>query len=180
MPGGPDHNRAGQGADLPGPPTLERMEARRISAWRSRYRVTDDGGREITTWDSSFWRSGGVFELDGRRLEVRANVWGTRYTMVDALGDEIASANRVGRKRWTVEAGGLTYHFRRKSMWSHEQQLVLGDAPVGSIRKLSFWGSAVSVELPGLSPEIQVFVLGVVISMWKQEAAAAAGASGGG
>lgn len=156
------------------------MEARKIGAWRSRYRVIDDRGREITTWNSSFWKNGGTFELDGRRFKVNSNAWGTKYTMVDADGGELAAAGRVGRKRWTVEAGGQTYRFRRKSFWKSEQELVLGDNRVGSIRKTGFWGSAVAVELPGLPPAIQVFVLGVVISMWRQEAAAAAGASSSG
>lgn len=77
------------------------MEARRISIWRSRYRVTDRG-REIAVWDSSAWRRGGDFELDGQHFQVRANAWGSRYTMVDDAGALVASANRVGRRRWTV------------------------------------------------------------------------------
>jgi hypothetical protein len=149
------------------------MEARKISIWRSRYSVTDRG-REITVWDSSVWRSGGEFELDGRRFQVRSNAWGHKYTMVDDAGAVVASADRVGRKRWTVEAAGQTYHFRRKSIWGNEQELVLGDTRVGSVRKTNLWRGDVAVELPGLVPALQVFVLGVVISLWDAQAAAAA------
>lgn len=152
------------------------MEARKISIWRSRYLVSDRG-REITTWDGSAWRSGGDFTLDGRQFRVRSNAWGTRYTMTDDADTVLAEASRVGRKRWIVEAGGQTYHFRRRSFWGNEEELVLGDTRVGSIRKTSFWRGDVDVELPGLAPALQVFVLGVVISMWEAQAAAAAGAS---
>jgi hypothetical protein len=150
------------------------VEARKISAWRGRYRVTD-AGREVTVWDSSAWKRGGAFELDGRRFTVRSNLRGNKYTMVDDVGAVIASADRVGRRRWTVEAAGQTYHFRRKSFWGNEEELLLGDAPVGSVRRTSLWRGDVAVELPGLAPALQLFVLGVVISMWNERAAAAAG-----
>ncbi|HEX8347363.1 MAG TPA: hypothetical protein VF657_21880 [Actinoplanes sp.] len=149
------------------------MEARKISAWRSRYRVTD-GGREIAVWDSSVWKSGGEFDLDGRRYQVRSNTWGNKYTMLDDTGATVASADRVGRKRWTVAAAGQTYHFRRKSAWGNEEELVLGDTRVGSVRKTSFWRGDVAVELPTLAPAVQLFVFGVIISMWDAQAAAAA------
>jgi len=127
-------------------------------------------------WDSSVWRRGGDFELDGRRFQVRANVRGNTYTMVDDTGAVVASADRVGRKRWTVEAAGQTYHFRRKSFWGHEEELVLGNTRVGSVRRTSFWRGDVTVELPGLATALQLFVLGVVIRMWRARAAAAAAA----
>src|SRR5882724_9325857 len=63
----------------------DHMEARKINVWRSRYSVTDRG-REITVWDSSVWKRGGDFELDGRRLQVRSNAWGKKYRMVDDVG----------------------------------------------------------------------------------------------
>ncbi|WBB53564.1 hypothetical protein [Verrucosispora sp. WMMD573] len=149
------------------------MEARRVSVWRSRYVVTDRG-REIAVWDSSVWRSGGEFELEGRRFQVRSNAWGTRYTMVDDAGAPVASADRVGRKRWTVEAAGQTYQFRRKSIWGGEEELVLGDTRVGSVRKTSVWRGDIAIELPGLATALQLFVFGVVVSMWDAQSAAGA------
>jgi hypothetical protein len=157
----------------PGFSYAHRMEARKISVWRSRYSVTEQG-REITVWDSSVWKSGGEFALDGRRFQVRSSAWGSKYAMVDDVGAVVASAGRVGRKRWTVEAAGQTYQFRRKSFWGNEEELVLGDTRVGSVRKTSFWRGDVAVELPGLATALQIFVLGVVIRMWDSQAAAAA------
>jgi hypothetical protein len=148
------------------------MEAHKISVWKGHYRVTD-GGREITTWDSSTWKSGGEFLLDGQRFQVRSNAWGSKYTMTDDFGTVLASADRVGRKRWSVEAGGQTYHFRRKSMWTSEEEMVLGDTRVGAVRKTSVWRGDVELELPTLPRPLQLFVLGVVISMWEAQAAAA-------
>ena len=155
------------------------MEARKTGTWKRSYVVTDRG-REIATWDKSTWKSGGEFTLEGRRFRVRSNGWGSKYSMTDDSDAVVAGAERVGRKRWTVSAGGQTYNFRRKSMWSSEEELVLGDTRVGSVRKTSFWGTTVGVELPGLTPALQLFVLAVVLSKWDAEAAAAAASNSGG
>ncbi len=149
------------------------LTAKRTSAWRSRYRVSA-GDRPVTTWDSRTWKTGGDFELDGRRYQVRGNVWGNRYTMVDDLGATVASADRVGRRRWTVQAGGQAYQFQRKSLWSNEQELHNAAGRIGSVRRTSAWRGDVAADLPGLPLPVQVFVLGVVITMWDAQAAAAA------
>ncbi|MGI5213968.1 hypothetical protein [Plantactinospora sp. CA-290183] len=147
------------------------LVARKTSFWRSRYEISVDG-RTVATWDSSVWKSGGSFALDGGHYRVRGNAWGNRFGMVDADGVTVASADRVGRKRWTVEAGGRTYDFQRASLWSDEQELHTGGRRVGSVRRTSVWRGDIAAELPGLPLPVQIFVLGVVITMWNQQAAA--------
>jgi hypothetical protein len=152
------------------------MEARKASVWRSRYEISVDG-RTVATWDSAFWKSGGNFELGGRHYQVRGNAWGNRFGMVDADGTPVASADRVGRKRWTVEAAGQTYQFQRASLWGNEQELHAGGDRVGSVKRISLWRGDIAADLPGLPLPVQIFVLGVVISMWDQQAAAATAVS---
>ncbi|GAA3750704.1 hypothetical protein GCM10022225_38750 [Plantactinospora mayteni] len=149
------------------------LKARKVSAWRSRYEISVRG-RFVTTWDNAFWRSGGDFELDGQRYQVRGNAWGNRFTLLDAAGGAVASADRVGRKRWTVEAGGQTYHFQRASLFGSEQELHAAGRRIGSVRRTGFWRGDAVADLPGLPLPVQVFVLGVVITMWSQQAAVAA------
>ena len=81
------------------------LEARRVSLWRSRYELVADG-RPLATWDGRVWRNGGSFDLAGRHYEVTSNVFGTRFELTDQVGMPVATAQRVGRRRWTVEAGG--------------------------------------------------------------------------
>lgn len=119
------------------------------------------------------WRTGGRFEVDGRRYEVSSNAFGTTYQMVDAVGVVVASAKRVGRKNWTVEANGVTYEFRRPSWWRQEDELISHGEPVGYVRQASAWRGDAAADLPGLPLPIQVFVLCVVLTMWNQSAAAA-------
>ena len=45
---------------------------------------------------------------------------------------------------------------------------------VGSVRRPSMWRSDVQADLPGLPPEVQVFALVVVPTMWEQQDAVAA------
>ena len=147
------------------------LEAKKASVWKNRYDIIADG-RLLATWDASSWKAGGTVELGGRRYEVRANMWGSKYGMVDQDGTPIASADRVGRKNWTVEADGRTYEFHRASMWRQEEELHLEGRRVGSVRRKSMWRGDVVVDLPGLPPTVAVFVLAVVITMWDRAAAA--------
>jgi hypothetical protein len=150
------------------------LTARPTSMWRNRYEIAVDG-RPLTTWDQSFWKHGGTFTLDGRPYEVRGNFWGTRSTLVDQLGGELASAERVGRRRWTVTSAGQTYRFRRASWWnSSRQELYIDDRPAGSVTRRSAWRRDVDADLPGVPVPVQVFVLAVVIAMWDAERRAAA------
>lgn len=141
--------------------------------WKNRYDITADG-EQLATWDESSWKTGGTLELDGRHYEVRANMWGTRYELVDGDGTSIASADRVGRKSWTVEADGRTYEFRRVSMWRQEEELRSDGQRVGSVRRKSIWRGDAVADLPGIPRPVEVFVLAVVLTMWDLAAASAA------
>jgi hypothetical protein len=152
------------------------LTARKIGFWRSRYEVTADG-RTVAIWDSALWKSGGDFDLGGRHYQVRGNVWGNRFEMVDSYGMAVASADRVGRKKWTVTAGARTYEFRRASLWRGEQELHSDGVRVGSVKRVSMWRGDATADLPGLDLPVQIFVLGVVITMWNAQAAASGAAS---
>lgn len=151
------------------------MEARKVSVWKDRYAISADG-RQVAVWDGSLWTAGGRFELDGRRYEVRSNLWGSRYGMVGHDGAPFAAANRVVRKRWTVEAGGRTYEFQRASLWREEQELRSDGRRVGSVKRTSIWRGDAVADLPGVPLPVQIFVLAVVLTMWDWNAGGASGA----
>jgi hypothetical protein len=144
------------------------LEARSVSLWRSRYHIVADG-HPVARWDGRAWRGGGTFDLAGRRYDVKANVWGTRFELSDEAGVIVAAADRVGRKRWTVQAGGRVYHFERPSWWRSEQILVVDGRRVGSVRRLSRWRGGAVADLPDLPLPLRVFVIVVVVIMWDAE-----------
>lgn len=149
------------------------LQAKRTSLWRSRYALSADG-RPLAMWEGRVWRTGGTLDLAGRRYDLSSNIWGTRFQMTDEFGMSVAAADRVGRKRWTVEASGRTYQFQRASMWRSEEVLIADGRPVGSVRRPSAWRSDAVADLPDLPLPVQVFVLIVVLTMWDARAAAAA------
>jgi hypothetical protein len=152
--------------------------ATKVGFWKNRYEITADG-LPLATWDGSMWQIGGRFELDGRHYEVRSNLWGSKYGMVTENGTVVASANRVGRRRWTVEAAGRTYEFRRASIWRPEEELYSEGRRVGVIKRVSIWRRDAVADLPGVPVPVQIFMLAVVLTRWDEESAVlgAAGAS---
>jgi hypothetical protein len=147
------------------------IEARRKSAWSGGYELELDG-EPLATFERSVWRNGGRFVVGGRPYEVTSNLWASSYTLVADDGSTVASAQRVGRKDWTVEADRVTYQFRRASVWRQEEELTLGGQPVGSVKRTSMWGGGAVADLPGLPPVVAVFAVAVVLTTWDLAASA--------
>jgi hypothetical protein len=154
------------------------LTAEKPSLWRRSYDISADG-RYLARWEPSWWRSGGVFDLDGQQYQIRDNALGSRFQLIGPAGQPLASAQRVGRKRWTVQADNRTYQFRRDSIWRGDQELLLGDQAVGAIRRPSMWRGSAIADLPGMPQPVQVFVLCVVLAMWEAAAVAANSAATG-
>lgn len=154
------------------------LEAKKVSLWKNRYEIIADG-RVLSTWERSIWKTGGTFDLDERHYEIRGNLWGSRYGMVAADGTAVASADRVGRKKWRVEAGGQVYEFQRVSIWRQEEILLAEGRRIGYIKRTSMWRGDAMADLPGLPIPVQIFVLVVVLTMWEQQTAAAGGGAAG-
>jgi hypothetical protein len=144
------------------------LTAKQTSMWRGRYEIGADG-RPVTTWDPSWWRSGGDFEIDGRRYRVRAKGWGFKYQMLDQTDTEVALVERAGRKHWHMQASGRTYEFRRASFFSSRQELVVDGKVAGSLRRISAWTGGIEADLPGMPLPLQVFVVGVQIALWQAQ-----------
>lgn len=142
------------------------------------YRITADG-RDVTEFESGWWRTGGTFSLDGHDYTIRANMWGGRYGMADENEGKVASADKVGRKNWTVESADGVHRFQRASLLRSDQVLLREGREVGVIERASLWKGGAVADLPGLSLPVQVFVVAVVLTMWEQQAGAAAAGSGG-
>jgi hypothetical protein len=155
------------------------LEATKQGFLGNRYDIHADG-QPVAAWNSKFWRSGGEITLAGHRYSVDATMFTNRFTMRDAQGTVVATAEKAGRKNWTVVADGKPHRFRRSSLMGNRQDLLVGDNAVGSIRRTGFWRNTVEADLPTLSLPAQVFVVGVMVSVWNSQDSAAAGASSSG
>lgn len=140
-----------------------------MSVWAGRYDLLADGER-VATWEKSGWRPGGTLELDGRRYVLRSDLWGRTCSLVGSGGVRVASADRVGRRDWTLEAGGATYRFRRASPWRHTEELLVDGKRVGSLRRRGAWRGDAVADLRGVPLDVEVFALAVVLTRWDAEA----------
>lgn len=150
------------------------LEAHRVSSFRPRWEVREDGA-PLLVLEKKGWRSGVEYTLDGAAYEVRATWTGSRYTLTRGE-EEIAHAERIGRKHWSVTTPEAEYHFRRRSIWKSDQEWVPDpDAPaaLGGIHRTGTWRGDAEAQLPGMPTPLAVFVLAVVLLMWEQAAAAA-------
>ncbi len=151
------------------------LTCRQRDFWGRSYDILLDGNH-VTTFSPKAWRSGGTFTLHGIEYDLHTNMWGARYAMATPQGKPVATADRVGRKHWSVEVHGRVYRFERISFWKSDQALMSGDRQIGVIRRTSSWKMSAEADLPGLDLPVQVFVLAVVITMWRRNQAAAASA----
>ncbi|WP_037359534.1 hypothetical protein [Amycolatopsis orientalis] len=112
---------------------------------RTKYEITSDG-RPLTVIEG---RSGGQFRLDGGSYLIRRRL--RTYRLLTADGSVLASAHRPGTRSWSVETAGSVLRFRRTGRRDHDQVDEAGNT-LGTV-------TAESADLPGVEPELQVFVL---------------------
>ena len=147
------------------------LQARRLRLWDGRYDLLEDG-RWVATWERSYWSTGGRFTLDGRSFTVRANLLGDVASLTEPGGRRIATARGFGRKDWTIEAEGTTYHFSRRAPWRHEERLHDHGRRLGSVRRTNVWRGDAAADLPGLPRVVEVFAIAVALTRWEADAAA--------
>ena len=145
------------------------LRASRVGLLSTRYEITDDEAA-LCVWKPSPFFGGGGFELDGRHYDVARGGWtGRRYRLIDAAGRLVALADGVGRLSWTLESGGTTHEFERRSLFRHEHLLLRAGEPVGTVRRTSAWCGEAEADLPGLAREVQVFVLVSMLAVWDED-----------
>jgi len=79
----------------------------------------------------------------------------------------VASALKGGFK---VEAGGRTFTLARASAWGRSFALTENGVQVGSIVRRGFFSSKSTADFPdNLAPEIQAFLIWLLILIWQRQ-----------
>ncbi len=153
------------------------------SRWRSSFEVTEPSTRNRFTLSPRGFREGWSFKLDGDRYELRRQHWSGGAFLLECNGRVLLRAHKPsafkrsfelkhGRERFTVAAGG---------MWSRAYVLYQGsrvldqDSRVlGRIERTSWWSQRAEADLPEDLPLVfRVFVVSLVLLMWRREHGAA-------
>ena len=141
--------------------------------------LLDDGDRVLGSFQGSAWRERGEITGGGERAGFRRD--GGRRFALDGGAGELAVAEKpsIWSGRWVLHAGGVSYELAKRSWLSRGYELRHGSKVVGSIEpKGVFSSTKAAVDLPaGFPPLVQVFVIAVVITLWRRDSSSSSGAA---
>jgi hypothetical protein len=147
--------------------------------WSYSFDVQEGGQVVAHGADLSWWRDKGELSIQGNTYAARKR---RGAYVLESGADIVASASRPRwwRRELAIEHASHVYTLRPKSAWRREFQLFDGNTRVGSIAQQGFFTRKAAVDLPKTLPLVlQVFVMWLVVTLWKHEDAAASGAAGG-
>lgn len=149
-------------------------------SFRTGFDLVDASGAAVGSFVGSAWRERGRIRDGGQEWEFRRER-GRRFVLAGPTA-EYAAADRLSlwTERWRVSTGGLAYELVTPSWWSRRYELRAGGHPVGRLDPKGMFGNKAHVELPAeLPPAVGVFVVAVVMTIWRRQGAAAGGAAAG-
>ena len=148
------------------------------------FTVFDRAGAPVARADLSNWLETAKITVGEARYEAHRKGWASKeFVLEQEDGRVVAIAEKPSgwRSRLVFEHGGNRYELKHESAWSSAFVLSRdGIGPVGSVKREGFfkreWTAELSEELP---LEVRVFVMWLVILLWKRaESAAAVGGTG--
>lgn len=143
--------------------------------FRNGFDLVDEAGQVLAVFDGSSWRERGEITAGARTFDFRRRGW--RTFALSEGGSEVSTASQRGwlSLTWDVGFAGAAYSLVRGSIWSRALQVRdAAGATLGEIRPTGVFSRAVDVRLPdSLTPELQAFVVAVVVSLWNRQNAAA-------
>jgi hypothetical protein len=135
--------------------------------------VTDDA-RHVAHLDLSAWRERGVLTIDGAAHRVYREGVGGGDFLLERDGIVMARATKPSafRSAFEVRHDGRTYELAKESFWQRRFVLRSGNAEIGSIAPRRTFGREAVATLPEPWPlPLKVFVIWLVVLMWKRAAA---------
>ena len=152
------------------------------------FTVFDRTGTPLARADLSNWRETAKLEVGGTPYEAhRKKEWASKEFVLekeDGLVVAVAEKPSAWKDRFVFEHGDNRYELEKESVWGSAFVIRReGAGPVGFVRSKGIFKREWAVELPEeLPPEVRVFVVWLVVLLWKRAASAAAsgGAAGAG
>jgi hypothetical protein len=140
------------------------------------FSVMDGAATVAHAVDRSWWRDKGELAIEGTTYRARREgIFGGPYILESAAG-VVARATKPSalRRSFIVEHAGRHYTLRATSAFRREIVLLDGDTRIGSISPKGMFTRRAAVDLPSTLPlTVRVFMVWLVVMLWKHEAAAA-------
>jgi hypothetical protein len=134
------------------------------------FRVTANG-QEIALIDRDWFRERATFAIDGKSYEVRRTSMLRSSFVLERGGTVIAEATKPSsfRRTFEVTVGDKRLTLRAVSVFRWEFHLFDGPTWVGRIRRVSVFRRRATAEfLEGMSREVQLLVVFLVLVLWKR------------
>jgi hypothetical protein len=143
------------------------------------FNVTE-GDRHLAHVDVAMWREKGTLTIDGVAHRVyRESVMHGDF-LLERDGHILARATKPSafRNLLVIRHDGRTYELVKASLWRRRYVVRAGNEEIGSVAPTSAWRRNAAVQLPPQWPlPLKVFVIWLVIILWKRADGAAASGS---
>ena len=149
--------------------------------WSYAFSVTDGTESVAQVLDLSWWRDKSELRVQGATYTARRDR--SAYILESATGVLVrAERPRFWRRVFIIEHSGQQYTLRSKSSLRRQFLLFEGSTQIGSLSPEGRFTRKAAAELPPAFPLfLQIFIIWMVMTLWKHDdAAAAAGGSGTG
>lgn len=143
--------------------------------WHSWDFDVTDGAKRVAHLDVSAWREQGVLTIDGVVHRVHREGVGSGEFLLERDGIVLARATKPSafRSAFEVRHDGRTYELAKESVWQRRFVVRSGNAEIGSLGPRRTFGRDAVATLPEAWPlPLKVFVIWLVVILWKRAAAA--------
>lgn len=140
------------------------------------FKVLHDG-EEVALIDRHSFRESASYSLGDQIYDVRRTSVVQGTFVLERSGEVIAAARKASSFRRTFEITTATDEYRLKAATAFGRTFELwhGSDVVGTVRPTSMLGRRTTADLPAtLPPEFQLFIVFLVLVLWKRAATAAA------
>src|SRR5262249_14618467 len=149
-------------------------------SWFSWDFTVTDGASPIAEIDVSWWREKGVLTVRGSTYDVyREGLMGGAF-LLESSGSILARARKPSafRRSFEFEFGGKFYILRAESAFRRKFVLIDVDKEVVWLSPDGIFTRRATADLPeGLPLPVKVFIIWLVVIMWKRESDGSAAAS---
>ena len=149
-------------------------------SWLSWDFIVTDGVSSIAEIDVSWWREKGVLTVRGSTYDVYREGLMSGAFILASSGSILARAEKPSafRRSFELESGGKFYILRAESAFRRKFVLMDGDREVGWLNPDGVFTRRATVDLPeGFPLPVKVFIIWLVVIMWKRESDGSAAAT---
>ena len=151
------------------------------SWWRTSFEVTEPSTQTRFTLSPGGFREGCFFKLDGDQYELKRQHWSGGAFLLECNGSVLLRAHKPSmfKRSFELKHGRERFTVAVESMCSRAYVLRQGSRLLGRIERTSWWSQRAEADLPEDLPLVfRVFVVSLVLLMWRREhGAAISGAS---